>query len=184
MTARIVVVGSSGAGKSTFARRCEAMGYARLELDGLMHQRDWKPLPEAEMHARIADFIARHDRWVIDGNYARHRKLIWSAADTIVWLDLPRATVMGSLLRRTLRRLLGREVLWNGNREQWTNLTSLDPEQSVLAWSWTRFASYRANYDQLMRSDDFSHLSWHRVRTRQQVGSTLAQLTWSREDAV
>ncbi len=176
MSQRIVVIGSSGAGKSTLARRCESLGYARLELDGLMHQRDWVPLPEPEMHAGIAAFIERHERWVIDGNYARYRELIWSAADTIVWLDLPRAVVMHSLLRRTVIRVLRREVLWNGNRERWTNLTSFDPEKSVLAWSWTHFASYREDFAQLMCGIEYPHLTWHRLRSRREIHRTLARL--------
>ena len=141
-----------------------------------MHQRNWAPLPEAEMHARVADFLAQEERWVIDGNYARHRELVWSAADTVVWLDLSRPVVMGSLLRRTVRRVVGQEVLWNGNRERWTNLTSLDPEESVLAWSWSRFDSYREEFGALMSGDDYPHLTWIRLRNRRQVAHALNHL--------
>ena len=39
------------------------------------------------------------------------------AADTVVWLDLPLDVWLPRLLRRTGRRLTGRERIWNDNRE-------------------------------------------------------------------
>uniref|UniRef100_UPI003F703225 hypothetical protein n=1 Tax=Reyranella sp. TaxID=1929291 RepID=UPI003F703225 len=52
------------------------------------------------------------------GNYGQVRDLVWSPADTLVWLDLPLPVVMSSLLRRTVKRAVTREELWGtGNRE-------------------------------------------------------------------
>ncbi|MEQ8457500.1 MAG: hypothetical protein RLO52_13735 [Sandaracinaceae bacterium] len=167
---RVAIIGSSGSGKSTLARRLrDERGYAWLELDHVHHMAGWTPRPEGEARAEIAAFTDGEPRWVVDGNYAMYRELIWGAADTVVWLDLPRAVVMRSLLRRTLRRLVTREVLYNGNREPWSNLYSLDPERSVLAWSFTRHHAYRAEF--LARIDDprWAHLRWIRVRDRREL---------------
>ncbi len=38
-------------------------------------------------------------------------------ADLVVWLDLPVHVWLPRLLRRSARRLAGREKMWNGNRE-------------------------------------------------------------------
>ena len=39
------------------------------------------------------------ERWVIDGNYTSQVKdLVWARADTVVWLDLPRRTVMRRII--------------------------------------------------------------------------------------
>ena len=43
--------------------------------------------------------------------------LVLDAADTVVWLDLPLYVWLPRLLRRTGRRLTGRERIWNDNRE-------------------------------------------------------------------
>lgn len=150
------------------------MGYARLELDGLAHQPGWTSLPDDEMRARIEAFLDRHERWVIDGNYTRFRDLIWEAADTLVWLDLPRHVVMLSLLGRTLRRLVTREVLWNGNQETWRNALSPDPDRSVLVWSWTHFEAYRRSYEEQSGNSEWAHLRWERLRTRREVAAFLA----------
>ena len=43
------------------------------------------------------------------------------SADTVVWLDLPTRVWFVRLLRRTGRRLTGRERLWNENKESLKN---------------------------------------------------------------
>ena len=119
---RVSVVGTSGAGKSTLARSLAAgLGADFLELDSVNHQADWVPLPTAEFRRRVAAVVAG-ERWVIDGNYSTVRDIVWARADTVVWLDLPRRTVMRRIVWRTLRRVAGRAELWNGNRERWHNL--------------------------------------------------------------
>ncbi len=164
---RVVVVGSSGSGKSTLARTLrDRFGHSWLELDAVQHLEGWQTRPADESAALIRDFVHREQRWVIDGNYAHFRDLIWPRADTVVWLDLPRLTVLRSLVARTLRRLLTREELWNGNRERWTNLCSLDPEESVIAWSMTHFERYRQEYAALMEGPEWPHLHWERLESR------------------
>jgi adenylate kinase family enzyme len=101
---RIVVVGNSGSGKSTIARKLgEELEIPVLELDSIYHQKGWEPLPEEEFRAKLADF-ALNQEWVIDGNYNSEgmRELIWPVADTLVWLDLPRWMVMPRIIWRTL----------------------------------------------------------------------------------
>jgi len=39
------------------------------------------------------------------------------SSGVILFIDLPRYRVIAQLLRRTIRRGLRREELWNGNRE-------------------------------------------------------------------
>ena len=55
----------------------------------------------------------------MDGGYSPIRDLIWSRADTIVWLDYPMPTVLGRWARRTATRIRSGEEFWpgTGNRE-------------------------------------------------------------------
>ena len=56
--------------------------------------------------------------WVIDGGYrGKIGDLVWNEADLVVWIDLPLRVWMPRLVRRTVRRLRGREQIWNGNTE-------------------------------------------------------------------
>ena len=123
---RVSVVGTSGVGKSTFASALAlVLGAAFLELDSVQHQADWTPLPVEEFRARVA-LVADGECWVIDGNYSRVQDLVWARADTVVWLDLPRRVVMRRIIWRSVWRVAGRTELWNGNRERWRNLFTLE----------------------------------------------------------
>ena len=99
----------------------------------------------SEFRARVAP-SDRTPRWVVDGNYSMVRDIVWRRADTVVWFDLPYATVMARTIRRTVRRTVTREELWNGNREPLSNLWSLKPEKSIIAWTATRHRVYRRRY--------------------------------------
>lgn len=76
----VLVFGNSGSGKSTYARAlADRQGIAHLDLDSIV----WEPnqiavprSPEA-IHQSLAQFLARHEQWVIEGCYG---ELIQAAA--------------------------------------------------------------------------------------------------------
>jgi adenylate kinase family enzyme len=160
---RVSVVGTSGSGKSTLGAALAArLGAGFLELDSVFHQPGWVPLPREEFRERVAAAVAG-ERWVIDGNYTSQVKdLIWARA-TVVWLDLPRRTVMRRIVWRSFRRAAGQVELWNGNRERWRNLVTLDKEESVIAWAWQTYASRRERYLAAMADPGNSHLEFVRL---------------------
>ena len=142
---RISVIGCSGAGKTTLARTlAQRLDLTHVELDALFHGPGWtEPTPDRFRADVAAALDAAEAGWVACGNYSVvHGPVVLPRADTVVALDLPRATVMRRVVARTLRRTLTREELWNGNREPVSNLFRLDPERSIVAWSWTRHAVY------------------------------------------
>ena len=143
---RVSVVGNSGSGKTTLAAAiADALGVPHLELDAVFHQPGWTELPVETFRATVGAAVAA-ERWVVDGNYTSVQDLVWARADTVVWLDYPRRLVMRQIVGRTLRRLVTRQSLWNGNREAWRNLLTIDPKRSIIAWAWTQHASYRDRY--------------------------------------
>jgi adenylate kinase family enzyme len=160
---RVSVVGTSGSGKSTLARElARRLGASWLELDSVYHQAGWTPLDAQEFRSRVAA-AAAGDRWVIDGGYSTVRDLVWARADTVVWLDLPRRTVMRRIIWRTLRRVAGRAELWNGNRERWRNVFTWDKDESVIAWAWQTYGSRRERYAALLADPANAHLTFVRL---------------------
>ena len=116
---RIAITASaSGSGKSTLARElARRLDVPYVELDALHHGPDWAQATAEELSARVEPVVAQ-DAWVIDGHYlGKLGTLVLDRADTVVWLDLPPRVWLPRLLRRTVRRLLRGEELWNGNRE-------------------------------------------------------------------
>ena len=103
---RVAVVGNSGSGKTSLARRvASALACDHVELDGIHHQADWTPIDRDEMRAIVSARLAS-DGWVVDGNYGSFvQDLVFAHADTVVWLDLPRRVVMPRIVRRTLGRM-------------------------------------------------------------------------------
>jgi adenylate kinase family enzyme len=166
---RVSVVGTSGAGKSTFAAALAGLlGVSWVELDSVYHQADWTPLPLEEFRLRVAT-LASGPCWVIDGSYSAVRDLVWARADTVIWLDLPKRTVMRRLIWRTLRRVAGRVELWNGNRERWRNLFTWDDQESVIAWAWHTHGPRRERYAASLAEPAASHLRVVRLRSPRAV---------------
>ena len=167
---RVSVVGTSGSGKSTLTRAlARALDADFLELDSVFHQPGWVPLSREEFRRRVSDAVAG-ERWVIDGNYTSNvRDLVWARADTVVWLDLPRRTVMRRIIWRSFLRAAGRQELWNGNRERWRNLFSLDKEQSIIAWAWQTHAANRVKYAAAMTDRANAELRFVRLKNPAEV---------------
>lgn len=113
-----VIASASGSGKTTIGRElAERMGVPFVELDALVHGPNWTETPDDVLVAQLEPVLASAG-WVIDGTY--RRKLgdrVLAAADVVLWLDLPIRVWLTRLMRRTGRRIIGREEIWNGNRE-------------------------------------------------------------------
>jgi adenylate kinase family enzyme len=167
---RVSVVGTSGSGKSTLGKALAArIGADFLELDSVFHQPNWVPLPDEEFRRRVGQAVAA-ERWVIDGNYSsKVRDLIWARADTVVWLDLPKRTVMRRISWRSFQRAARRIELWNGNRERWRNLFSLDKEESVIAWAWQSHDRNRTRYAAAMADSANAQLHFVRLKNPAEV---------------
>lgn len=144
---RIYICGTSGSGKSTLAAALgEKLGLPHQEIDGLYHLPGWQPCPREEFIEKV-DAIVSRDGWVLDGNYRAVKDRILEACDTLIWLDYPRSLVMRRIVRRTVGRLIRREVLWNGNRERF--VTSFLKSDSVIWWAWTTHARRRKEADEI-----------------------------------
>ncbi len=145
----MLVAGVSGAGKTTLARRvASVVGAPHTEIDALFHGPGWVPRPQFLDDVRA---LVAQDAWTTEWQYADARPLLAERADLLVWLDLPFTTVtLPRLARRTLRRRLRREELWNGNVEPplWTVLTD---REHVVRWAVHTRTKLRARVPALER---------------------------------
>ena len=100
------MLGSSGAGKSTFARELgNQLGIETIHLDSHYWQPNWISTPPEEWDEKLRMLLER-DSWVMDGNYPASLPLRIEYADTVVFLD------RGRLL--SLLRCVGRFLKYRG----------------------------------------------------------------------
>lgn len=175
---RVSVVGTSGAGKSRLAQAlAQRLAVPYVELDALMHQPGWAPRPDSEFMDEVEQATSQSG-WVVDGNYMRFviEGPVWKRADTVVWLDFPRLTVMRRLFLRTLRRAVTREKLWNGNREPLSNFLLFDPKKSIIAFAWVKHDEFGQRYEAALSDPMWRDITFIRLRSPAKVRSWLESI--------
>jgi len=163
---RVTVLGTSGCGKSTFARRLAArIGAPHIELDAINWQAGWRDLNthEPEEFVRRVTGAVAGEAWVCDGNYRRVRDLVLARATHVVWLDYPRWLVMARVFRRSFVRALTRQELWpgTGNREEFGRW--LDREHPI-RWAWDTYEDRRRRFEALFEDPRVAHMARYRLR--------------------
>jgi adenylate kinase family enzyme len=153
---RVVVVGTSCSGKTTFARSlAEELGSPHVELDALHWGPNWSM--RADFAERVAAAAAQPS-WVMDGNYSKIRSILWPRATAIVWPNYSFALTFGRALRRTATRIITRERLWWDNRETVRN--ALFDREGVLWWILRTYRRRRREYRELMRAPEYAHVDF------------------------
>lgn len=99
---KVLISGISGSGKTTLAAAVSALlGLPQFELDALHHGPGWVKRQDFETDV---DTFSAGSRWVTEDQYhTALGDLLWQRADTVIWLDLPRRTVMQRVIRRVGR---------------------------------------------------------------------------------
>lgn len=113
---------------------------------------DWEA--DTNEFGRRALAATTSPRWVVCGNYwSKLDDLLWSRADTVVWLDLPLPILLWRLVRRTAHQSLRRTELWGTNREHPSSLWHKD---SLLLWAIKSQPKNRARYGAAMTDSRWS----------------------------
>lgn len=100
---RVLVIGSPGSGKSTFATElAKRTGLPLIHLDQQYWNPGWVETPKREWHAKVAELVAGNE-WIIDGNYSGSLELRLTRADTVILLDVPAWVCVARVLRRVVQ---------------------------------------------------------------------------------
>jgi adenylate kinase family enzyme len=173
---RVSVVGSTGTGKTTFARElARILDVPHTELDAIVWQPNWTLLPREEFRARVAERLAAPG-WVVDGNYggAEVRPMVWALADTIIWLDFSLPVIYARLWRRTMARLRDREELWPGTGNRETIRNAFFSRGSLFWWALKTYWRRKRNYARLLAAPEHAHVTRLRFRSPAEAERWLA----------
>lgn len=112
---RILVIGNSGVGKSTLAKRlAECLNIPFFPSDPFYWEPGWKLAPAKKVFQQVSEVTAR-DAWILDGNFDEYHELVWSRADCIIWLDYSIPIILTQVVLRNFKWLVMREPTWSGN---------------------------------------------------------------------
>ncbi|WP_252899215.1 AAA family ATPase [Lactococcus fujiensis] len=101
---KIMVIGSSGAGKSTFSKKLsERTGYPLLHLDKIWHETDYSDSALAYFKKVQKQFIAENENCIVDGNYSGTMETRLPSADLIIWLKISRLKALRRVISRSLK---------------------------------------------------------------------------------
>ncbi len=172
---RVVVIGTSGSGKTTMARRLgERLGVPHIELDYLHWGPNWTEQPDEIMREGVLQALDGRDGWTVCGNYGQVRDIIWARADTVVWLDYSLPLMLWRLTRRTFGRAVLNEEIWHGNKE---NLhTHLFTKDSLYWWVLTTYKRRRKQIPEWFRDPSHAHMKKIRLRSARDANNWLARV--------
>lgn len=94
MMQKAIVIGSPGAGKSTFSRSLkDATGLPLYYLDRIWHRPDKTTISREEFDVRLKEILLK-DQWIIDGNYNRTLEIRLQYCDTVFLMDFSVGTCL------------------------------------------------------------------------------------------
>jgi len=173
---RINVVGTSGSGKSTFARElAESLNLPFYEMDQLFWKPDWQPSSDDELLRKVREVTSR-PKWVLDGNYTRTLAEKWKHAQLVIWLDLSFTRTIFRVAKRVIHRSRTQEEIWpgTGNRESLAN--AFLSKESIIWWAITTYRTNRNKYEEMMAAPAYSHICFIRLTSPANVASFLKRL--------
>jgi adenylate kinase family enzyme len=174
---RLIVYGTSGSGKSTFA---EALARARnlplIELDLINWRPGWVGRNETDLAGFIQDVetAIADEGWVATGSYGDVRERMWKRATDLVYLDLPRSVIMRQVIKRSFERAFSGKDVFPGCREHWWRMAGAE---HPIRWAWSTYHRRQRNYETLIHEPAFAHLRHHRCKSRREVAALLAKLS-------
>jgi adenylate kinase family enzyme len=169
---RILVIGTSGTGKSTLAQRLSnILRLPFFATDHFYWESGWKTTTDDKVLQQVKDVIHR-EAWILDGNFDNERELVWKQADCIIWLDYSLPTICRRIVFRNFLWAMTRQSIWSGNR------MTLRRAISGIRHAVKSYSLKRKNYPQWLA--ELSGIETHRFHTSRETDTWLQSLKVSR----
>jgi len=173
---RINIIGTSGSGKSTFAKKlAKKLKYPYIEMDRIFWGPEWYWPPDEEFFINLESAL-ECEHWVLDGNYTRTIHIKWREVTTVIWIDLPFLTTFFQAVRRAVKRSISGEEIWPGTNNRENFLKSFFSRDSIILWTITSYRRVRRKCLTYMKDERFSHIKFLRFRSHKDAEKFLNSL--------
>lgn len=172
---KINIIGTSGSGKSTFARKLsKQLQFPYLEIDAIFWGKDWYWPSDEEFFADLKNALDKEE-WVLDGNYTRTTFLKWETVDTVIWIDFSFIRTLYQVTTRSIRNLITKKELWpgTGNRQTIQRFFSKD---SIVLSTIKVYRRNRLKYLKMMDSSEYAHIHFIHLRSPRECSQFLNEM--------
>lgn len=166
---KILVIGSSGAGKSTLARKLGTKtGIKIIHLDKIYWKPNWTEPSKDEWRETLEHVMREEDSWIMDGNFSGTFDIRLSAADMVIFLDMPPLICVWRVLKR---------VVFSYNRTR-ADMAEGCPEKfdlEFLKWIWNFEKRSKAKMEKLLAQYE-NEKAIVRLKSKKEVANFLRDL--------
>lgn len=171
---KIVIVGSSSSGKTTLGKQLSSiLHHPHKELDFFNWEANWTEADKEVFRQRVDEFTSK-DSWITDGNYGRVQDLTIERSTLVIWLDYSLPLILSRFFRRSIRRSITKEELWNGNKETLKN--SMWGKESLLAWILQVYQRNKERYEEMISENKSTKRKFLRFKNPKQTKEFVQKL--------
>lgn len=173
---RINVIGTSGSGKSTFAKNlANALNSPYIELDQLFWKANWEQPSDEEFFSKIENAL-NQETWVLDGNYTRTIPIKWKNVTAIVWIDYSFPRTLFQAMKRAISRIRDGKEIWPNTGNIETFRKTFMSKDSILIWTLKTYRKNKANYGILSNDPNTSHIKFIRLKNPKEAQSFINEV--------
>lgn len=173
---KINVIGTSGSGKSTFARAlAQQLSLPYIEMDALFWKAHWTQSTDAEFLEKLERALVEPS-WVLDGNYKRSTPVKWRSIDMVIWIDYSFTRTLYQAVKRALARIWTKKELWAGTGNRETFRQSFFSRESIILWTLKTYYKNRQSYQAMMASPLKNRIRFVRLRSPREAEKFIATL--------
>lgn len=163
----IIVLGTSGVGKTTVAKQMAAyFGLKHASLDHLYWLPNWERASKEVLRNKV-DEITKDNGWVIDGNYSSVRDILWLRANIAIWLDFS----LGTAILGALKRIRVGTYQASGCKD---TLSRAFTKESIFLWILKSHWRHKKEYNLIFKKHIFPNLKVIRLKKRQDIAGLTA----------
>ena len=161
---RIVVIGSNGCGKTTFAKKLSLKTVLPYhELDFYSWQPGWTETSHEEFRRKV-DEITQNEKWIVDGNYRKTMDLTIGRSESVVWLDYSFIKTLFRVTKRTVERIWTQEPFWHNNKQSFK--MAFYPKNSIILYAAKTYKKKKKNIEEMLKSGRFKDINWIRIKNQ------------------